>query len=88
MTATQEQLDQYCSTVLQPLAESLMQHSKELGESPSAFYQACMHHTIFTLKHIMEAEKREGLASTIFIIAHIAQQMAEYELEGKWFSQK
>jgi hypothetical protein len=83
MTATQEQLDEYCSTVLQPLAEALMKHSKRMFASPSAFYQACLHHTIFTLKHIMEAEKREGLASTIFILAHIAQQMAEEELEGE-----
>ena len=81
MTATQEQLDQYCSTVLQPLAESLMEHSKELGESPSAFYQACMHHTIYALNHILQDEKHEELSYSIGVLEHVAKQMAEAELE-------
>jgi hypothetical protein len=83
MPATQEQLDQYCSTVLQPLAAALREHSKELGESPSAFYQACMHHAVYALKHIQKAEKHEELSYTIGVLEHVAQQMAEAELEGK-----
>ena len=83
MTATQEQLDEYCSTVLQPLAESLMEHSKELGESASAFYQACMHHTIYALNKILQGEEHKELSDAIMVLESVAQQMAEAELEGK-----
>jgi hypothetical protein len=83
MTATQEELDTYCSTVLQPLAESLMKHSKELGASPSAFYQACMHHAMHVLKHIPQDEKHKELSDAIGTLTHVAQKMAEAELEGK-----
>ena len=81
MTATQEQLDHYCSTVLQPLAESLMEHSKERRGSPSAFYQACMHHTIYALNLIMQDEKYKELSDTVLVLEHVAKQMAEAELE-------
>ena len=88
MTATQEQLDQYCSTVLQPLAESLMLHSKELGESPLAFYQACMHHAIYALNiyalnKILKGDKHKELDFVIDVLEHVAKQIAEAELEGK-----
>ena len=83
MPATQEQLDQYCSTVLQPLAAALREHSKELGESPSAFYQACMHHAVYALKHILQQEKYKELLVAIDVLKHVAQQIAEAELEGK-----
>jgi hypothetical protein len=83
MTATQDQLDEYCSTVLQPLAESLMKSAEESGYPAMAFYQACMHHTLYALKHILEETRRQDLPSTINVLASIAKQMAEEELEGK-----
>ena len=81
MPATQEQLDQYCTCVLEPLAESLMLHSKELGASPSAFYQTCMHRAIHVLKHIPQQEKYKELLVAIDVLEHVAQQIAEEELE-------
>jgi hypothetical protein len=83
MTATQEQLDTYCSTVLQPLAESLMEHSKELGASPSAFYQTCIHHAIYALNHIQKDDKHKELDFVIDVLEHVAKRIAEAELEGK-----
>ena len=83
MPATQEQLDQYCSTVLQPLAAALREHSKELGASPSAFYQACIHRTIYALNHILQNGKYEELSYSIGVLEHVAKQIAEAELEGK-----
>jgi hypothetical protein len=83
MTATQEQLAQYCSTVLQPLAESLMKSAEESGYPAMAFYQACMHHTLYALKHILAETRRQDLSYTIDVLASIAKQMAEEELEGK-----
>jgi hypothetical protein len=81
MSATQEQLDIYCIRVLQPLAESLMQHSKEMGESPSAFYQACMHRAIYALNHIQKDDPHKELDFVIGTLMHVAKQMAEAELE-------
>ena len=87
MTATQEQLDQYCACVLQPLAESLMLHSKELGASPSAFYQAGIHHVIYALNKIAKVEKHKDLykdlSDAVMVLEFVAKHMAAAELEGK-----